>query len=236
MSILKKISITSLALVSFAVLGCEKRETRTETTSTTTTTPAATETDTMATTDRVPEPLDERQPVAGHESTVPSGSETPTTASETPTITTTTSDIYVVRQDGTRTMLHDTVIITDLQRKLSTDGVYQGATDGQTSPELSASIREYQRKHELEQTGTLDRSTAEKLGMKWDQFTSAVKEGASDLGSDVKRVSGEAADDVKAGATELGRDIKEGTSDTARELKEGAAKVEDRLDTKPETE
>src|SRR6185503_9144948 len=103
------------------------------------TTPAV---DTTAPADRVPSSLDDKQPVAGHEATT----------TTTTTTTTTSSDIF---------MLHDSILLTEVQRKLQNEGVYSGATDGRTSAELESSIRQYQAKKGLDQTGALDRRTTE---------------------------------------------------------------------------
>jgi hypothetical protein len=222
MKTFKTLGAVSLAVAGLVGMGCEKRETRTTTTTTTstpsadtsatTTTPAA---PTTAPADRVPGTMD-RQPVSGTDTTS--------------TVTTTTTEIYVMGEDGQRIMLHDSGLISDLQRKLKAEGLYMGEIDGKTSPELASALRQYQTQKNMTQTDALDRTTAERLGLEWNRFTASAEQKAEGIGSDVKRVSGEAATDLKEGAKAIKEDIKRGAAEGAGAVEEGARDVKKELD------
>jgi peptidoglycan hydrolase-like protein with peptidoglycan-binding domain len=268
MSKFRTFIVSSLAVAGLAFAGCEKRSPNADT-------QAKGTTESTAPADRTPSSLD-RQPVSGSDDTA--GSAVPSTAGSTSTgygtadqgqaptaapmgtgdtatttTTTTTSDLYWTDEDGTRHMLHDSALITQVQQKLSTSGAYRGATDGKTSPELAAAIRDFQKKQGLPETGTIDRKTADAMGLDWSKFSAegesktigdTVRGAASDLeqkanevSGDIQRTAGEAEagaesarQDFEAGAKELGRDVEEGANKAAGEIQEGARDVKRELD------
>jgi predicted small secreted protein len=222
MRTMKTLAITSLAVAGLAFAGCERRAPNVDDQArgyTPSTDPATrggagtTTTDRTEATDRVPEPLD-RQPVAGREP----GSTVPGTTTTTET-TATASDIFVMNDDGTRTMLHDSALLTQVQQKLSSEGLYTGTVDGRATPELASAIREYQAKKGLPQTGAIDKRTADAMGLEWSRLSAG---GASGTMGDTMR---EAGRDIESGARDLGRDIKEGAERTGERIEEGAEDI-----------
>lgn len=208
---MRTFQLLGVASLAFGLLGaCERKETITThevaTAPPTSSTPAV---ETTAPVDRVPSSLDEKQPVAGHEM--------PATASP---------DIYTANEDGTRHMLHDSILITEVQRKLQNEGVYSGATDGRTSAELESSIRQFQAKKGLAQTGALDRPTTEALGLEWNRFEYKSDTG---IGADVKKAGSELIDDTKQGAKEIGREIKEGAEKAGTKIESGTKKAGEKI-------
>ena len=55
--------------------------------------------------------------------------------------------------------------IMQAQEKLKSEHLYQGAVDGVLGPETEQALKGYQQKSGLQQTGRLDRQTAQKLGI-----------------------------------------------------------------------
>jgi hypothetical protein len=191
-------------------------ETRTETTTTT-----ETETD-----------LD-RQPVAGTETTTPMPSDTaaaPSTAPSTGMVAHDSDtaagagDIHWVSEDGERTTISDSTLVTRIQQKLKAEGVYDGPTDGRASAETTAALREYQAKRGLPQTGSIDERTASALELEWDK----MKVSGSTAGERLDTAGSE----MKEGAKELGRDLKGEAHKAGENIEEGAKDVRDFVDDK----
>jgi len=51
------------------------------------------------------------------------------------------------------------------QQKLSQDGFYSGKVDGNMNQGTRSAIRQYQKANNLQETGRLDRETAQKMGL-----------------------------------------------------------------------
>jgi peptidoglycan hydrolase-like protein with peptidoglycan-binding domain len=135
--------------------------------------------------------------------------------------------------DGTRSMLHDSALLTQVQQKLAAEGIYQGPTDGKSSPELAAAIREYQAKQGLEQTGAIDHKTADALGLEWSKFDSDSKT----IGDTLRGAAGELENkaegvrqDVESGLKHGASEVEKGANKAAAEIQDTARDAEKKLD------
>ncbi len=174
----------------------------------------------------------DRQPVSGTGGDT--AATTPTTPDSTGTGTTTSTDVYWVADDGERTVISDSTLITRVQQKLKEAGVYQGETDGRVSAELGPAIRQYQAKRGLPQSGAIDKRTADALGVDWDKAkvsgrdegqtaTDAIKEG----GAKIEAGANEALEGTRAGAAEAGRDLEAGANEAAEETKAAGSELQE---------
>jgi hypothetical protein len=179
-----------------------------------------------------------RQPVSGTDTTTPAPSGSPaapsTATGSTPYDTTgmatgTSTDIYWVSDDGQRTVISDSMLVTKIQQKLKEAGVYQGETDGRTSAELGPALRQFQAKRGLPQTGVVDERTADAMDVEWDKVQvsgSTAGERLDTAGRDIEA----GATEMKEGAKELGRDLRDEAKQAGENMEEGAKDVKDFVD------
>ena len=126
-------------------------------------------------------------------------------------------------------MLHDSALITQVQQKLSAAGVYAGPTDGKTSPELAAAIKEFQAKQGIDQSGAIDHKTADALGLDWSKFHSGstatgesktMGETIRGAASDVEKGLKQGASEAESGANKAAGEIKDTAKDAEKKLEE----------------
>jgi peptidoglycan hydrolase-like protein with peptidoglycan-binding domain len=127
------------------------------------------------------------------------------------------STLDYVTDDGKRTEIHDTVVLTQVQQKLTQEGLYSGPVDGHPSAELGTALRRYQARNGLPDTGSLDHATADKLGIDWDKLTKA----------NVRDEVMKGASEAKEKANDVGDKIKDSTKDVTKEIKKDADKAKD---------
>ena len=239
MSKIKMLALGVVTVGGLAFAGCEKRAPTTDqqgkgTVATTDPRAPSEPTATTPAPSALPVASDEKQPVAGRDMAVAG------------------ADLFWVAGDGKRAMIHDTALLTQIQQRLATDGVYTGATDGRTSPELAAAIRQFQAKKGLAETGSIDRTTADAMGLDWaklsapaaggsetmgekaDRAGAAIenkagelrgqaKQGAEKLGEKMDNAGGE----TEAGAKRLGTEVEAGAKDFGRQVETGADKAKE---------
>jgi peptidoglycan hydrolase-like protein with peptidoglycan-binding domain len=120
--------------------------------------------------------------------------------------------------DGKKQEIHDTVAITQIQQKLAKEGLYSGATDGHSSPELTTALRRFQARNGLNDTAVIDHATANKLGLDWNVLTK----------QNVRDEVQKGANDIKDDAKDLGKKMDDKANDVSKEIKSDAEKAKDK--------
>jgi hypothetical protein len=133
------------------------------------------------------------------------------------------ADVTYTTDDGTERPVIDPTALNRLEQKLARDGLYNGSIDGTSSPALAAALEKYRARHDLGPGAVIDKKTADRLGLDWNQVRAGST--ASTLDTDVRSAGAK----VKSGIERAGDKVEDGVHKTSEKLKEAAHDVKEDL-------
>src|SRR5512143_3339508 len=104
-----------------------------------------------------PMPKDQASPPAAPYQATPGSDRQPVSGAE----------LSYVTDDGKRGPIADPDTVTQIEQKLSSDGLYKGPIDGQPSADVVDSVRRFKAENRLGDDAAIDHATANRLGLDW---------------------------------------------------------------------
>lgn len=94
--------------------------------------------------------------------------------------------------------------VAEVQKTLKSKGYEVGSVDGKWGPQSMAALKQYQRENDLQVTGSLNRETAESLGISTGEFARFEQQAGQTPASEPQRGQAPASEQQQPGAQDRG--------------------------------